>query len=122
MKKRPARPIACACASSCFRTEASTVQAHHTRPSEILLQRFSRQTSTSSSLRDTYQNWRETARHNKQHRQERSDVLDHLVAAYRQYHTASGGYFATPSLSGEATPYARTALRMATRTSHRLGL
>ena len=82
-----------------FSTEAGTVQAHHTRPSEILLQRFSRQTSTSSSLRDTYQNWRETARHNKQHRQERSDVLDHLVAAYRQYHTASGGYFTPQRLS-----------------------
>ena len=56
-------------------------------------------TSTSSSLRDAYQNWRETARHNKQHKQERSDVLDHLVAAYRQYHTASGGYFTPQRLS-----------------------
>src|SRR6266849_623083 len=82
-----------------FSAEAGTMQAHHTRPSEILLQRFSRQTSTSSSLRDTYQNWQEAARHNKQHRQERSDVLDHLVAAYRQYHTASGGYFTPQHLS-----------------------
>ena len=64
-----------------------------------LIQRFSLQPCTCSSLRDTYQNWRETARHNKQHRQERSDVLDHLVAAYRQYHTASGGYFAPQRLS-----------------------
>jgi hypothetical protein len=82
-----------------FSAEAGTVQAHHTRPPEILLQRFSRQTSTSSSPRDAYQNWRETARYNKQHRQERSDVIDHLVAAYRQYHTASGGYFTPQRLS-----------------------
>ena len=82
-----------------FSTETGPMKAHHTRPSEILFQRFSRQTSTSSSLRNTYQNWRETARHNKQHRQERSDVRDHLVAAYRQYHTASGGYFAPQRLS-----------------------
>ena len=82
-----------------FSADAGTVQAHHTRPLEVLFQRFSRHTSTSSSPRDTCQNWRETARHNKQHRQERSDVLDHLVAAYRQYHTASGGYFAPYRLS-----------------------
>ena len=82
-----------------FSTDAGTVQAHHTRPLEVLFQRFSRHTSTSSSPRDTCQNWREAVRHNKQHRQERSDVLDHLVAAYRQYHTASGGYFAPYRLS-----------------------
>jgi len=82
-----------------FSAEASTVQAHHTRPSEILRQRFSRQTNTSSMLRNTYQSWRETVRHNKQHRQEQRDVLDHLVASYRQYHTASGGYFTPQRLS-----------------------
>ena len=79
--------------------EAGTMQANHTRPSDFLLQRFSWHTSTSSSLRETYQNWRETAWHNKQRKQERSDVLDHLVAAYRQYHTASGGYFTPQRLS-----------------------
>ena len=82
-----------------FSSETSTMQAHPTRPSEILFQRFSRHTSTSSSLRNIYQNWRETARHHKQYRQEQRDVLDHLVAAYRQYHTASGGYFAPYRLS-----------------------
>jgi hypothetical protein len=82
-----------------FSTEAGAAQAHHTRPSDILLQRFSRHTSTSSSPGDTYQNWREAARHIKKRKQERSDVLDHLVAAYRQYHTASGGYFVTQRLS-----------------------
>ena len=96
-EKTAARPIACACASSCFRTKRVSA-SHPTRPSEVLLERFSRQTNTSSSLRDTYQNWRER-RHNKQHRQERSDVLDHLVAAYRQFHTASGGYFTPQRLS-----------------------
>jgi len=82
-----------------FSSETSTMQAHPTRPSEIPFQRFSRQTSTSSSLRDTYQIWRETARYNKQRKQVRSDVLDHLVAAYRQYHTASGGYFTPQRLT-----------------------
>ena len=82
-----------------FSAETGMVQAHQTRPAVILLQRFSRQKSTSSSLRETCLNWRETARYNKQHRQERSDVVDHLVAAYRQYHTASGGYFAPRNLS-----------------------
>jgi hypothetical protein len=82
-----------------FSTEAEAILAHHTRPSELLLQRFSRQTSSSSSLSDTYQNWQETARHHKQHRQEQRDVLDHLMAAYRQYHTASGGYFTLQRLS-----------------------
>jgi len=82
-----------------FSAQAESISANHTRPSEILLQRFSRQTSTGSSPGDAYQNWRETARHTKQRRQERSDVLDHLVAAYRQYHTASGGYFAPSHLS-----------------------
>jgi hypothetical protein len=82
-----------------FSTQAGTVQAHHTRPSDILLQRFSWHISTSSSPKDTYQNWRETARRNKQYRQEQGDVLDHLVAAYRQYHTASGGYFTPQGLN-----------------------
>ena len=82
-----------------FSTQAETTPVHHTRPSKILLQRFFRQPFTWSSLRDTYLNWREAAWHNKQHRQEQSDVLDHLVAAYRQYHTASGGYFAPYRLS-----------------------
>ena len=75
------------------------------------------------SLRDTYQNWRETAQHNKQHRQEQSDVLDHLVAAYRQYpHRLRWLLHATPPLSGEVTPSARAAQRVAAYASHRLGI
>ena len=80
-------------------------------------------TFTWSSLQDTYQARRETARHNKQLRQEQRDVLDHLVAAYRQYpyrlwwllHT-------TTPLAGEATALARAAPRVAAYTSHRLGI
>ena len=93
-----------------FSAETGTTPVHHTRPSEILFQRFSLQTSTSLSLRDTYQNWRETARYNKQRKQVRSDVLDHLIAAYRQFHTASGGYF-TPQRLSQANLWRLLALR-----------
>jgi hypothetical protein len=82
-----------------FSTDAGTVQAHLTRPWEILYQRFSRQPLTWSSLLDAYQSWRAPPQRGKQRRQERSDMLDHLIAAYRQYHTASGGYFTPQRLS-----------------------
>jgi len=82
-----------------FSAEPSTVQAHHTRPLEILLQHFSQQPFTWSSLRGAYQCWRETLQRNNQRRHVQRDMLDHLVAAYRQYHTASGGYFAPRQLS-----------------------
>jgi hypothetical protein len=82
-----------------FSTESETMPEHHIRPSEIRRRCFPPQPFARSSVRDTYQSWRETARHNKQHRQEQRDVLDHLVAAYRQYHTASGGYFMPQRLS-----------------------
>ena len=82
-----------------FSAETSTMQAHHTRPLEIFISASRDNHSPGSSLRNTYQNWRETARHNNRCKQERSDVLDHLVAAYRQYHTASGGYFTPQRLS-----------------------
>jgi hypothetical protein len=64
-----------------------------------LLQHVSRQLFNWSSLKVAYQGRREIARHNKQLRQEQCDVLDHLVAAYRQYHTASSGYFTPQRLS-----------------------
>ena len=37
------------------------------------------------------------------HRQARADLLDHLAAAYRQYHTAAGGYFVAQPLSAART-------------------
>ena len=80
-----------------FSAETSTMQS--TRPLDILLQHFSQQPFTWSSLRNAYQCWRETVQRNNQRRQEQGDMLDHLVAAYRQYHTASGGYFAPRQLS-----------------------
>ena len=82
-----------------FSTEAGAAPAHTTRPLEIFKQCFSLQPFAWSSLRNAYQYWRETARHNNRCKQERSDVLEHLVAAYRQYHTASGGYFTPQRLS-----------------------
>jgi hypothetical protein len=82
-----------------FSTEKSTGPAHHAHPAEVLLQRFSQQPFTWSSLRDAYQGRQETTQRDNQRKQEQRDVLDHLVAAYRQYHTASGGYFAPCRLS-----------------------
>jgi hypothetical protein len=76
-----------------FSSAARSAPAQNARPLGVLLQRLSRQPFTWSSLKDAYQGWLVTAHRNKQCRQEQSDVLDHLVAAYRQYHTASGGYF-----------------------------
>jgi hypothetical protein len=68
-----------------FSADAGTVQAHHTRPSEVLLQRFSGQPFTRSSLIDAYRGRRETAHQNKQRGQEQSNVLDHLVAAHASH-------------------------------------
>src|SRR5260370_3078313 len=75
------------------------MQAHHSRPMEILLQHFSQQPFTWLSLIDAYHCWRETVQRNNQRRQEQSDVLELLVAAYGQYHTASGGYFMPRKIS-----------------------
>jgi hypothetical protein len=72
---------------------------HFPRPSERLIQQLFQQPCTWSSLGDAYQRWKETIRHKAQHKQEQRDVLDHLVAAYRQYHMASGGYFVSRRLS-----------------------
>src|SRR5260221_880327 len=82
-----------------FSSAARSAPAQNARPLKVLLQRLSRQPFTWSSLKDAYQGWLVTAHRNKQCRQEQSDVLDHLVAAYRQYHTASGGYFAPRHVS-----------------------
>ena len=61
--------------------------------SERLVQPFTRQSISWSSLRKIYQEWRTAARQRQFSKQMQSDVLDHLVAAYRQYHLAAGGYF-----------------------------
>jgi hypothetical protein len=82
-----------------FSNEAGAAPAHPTRLLEIFKQCFFRQPFVWSQLRGAYQSWQGTADRTKQRKQERSDVLDHLVAAYRQYHTASGGYFAPQRLS-----------------------
>src|SRR5260370_40414903 len=89
---------------SVFSTETSTGPAHHAHPVEVLLQRFSQQPFPWSSLIDAYQGRQETTQRDPQRKQEQRDVLDHLVAAYRQYHTASGGYFAPCRLSPVTVP------------------
>jgi hypothetical protein len=81
-----------------------TLSAVQASPQDVMLLKrlqphFTRHLFTWSSLKDAYQGRRVTARHNKQLRQEQRDVLDHLVAAYRQFHTASGGYFTPQRLS-----------------------
>jgi hypothetical protein len=76
-----------------FSSQAGTASPQDASLLERLLQRFTRQPFTWSSLMDVYRDWRETASQHKRCRQEQEEVLDHLVAAYRQYHTAAGGYF-----------------------------
>jgi hypothetical protein len=76
-----------------------TLPAVKASPQDVVLLKRLLQHFTWSTLKDTYQGRRETARLNKQLKQEQRDVLDHLVAAYRQFHTASGGYFTPQRLS-----------------------
>ena len=73
--------------------------AYHAHLLERLLHDCTWQPYTWPSLMSTYQGWRETARLHKQCEQEQRDILDHLVAAYRQYHTAAGGYFVSRRVS-----------------------
>jgi hypothetical protein len=87
-----------------------TLPAVKASPQDVVLLKRLLQHFTWSTLQDAYQGRRETARHNKQLRQEQRDVLDHLVAAYRQFHTASGGYF-TPQRLSQAKIWRLLALR-----------
>jgi hypothetical protein len=82
-----------------FSTEPPMMPAHRARPVAALVQCLSRQPFSWSTLVEVYRNVCETRDRDKQLGQERDDVLDHLVAAYRQYHTASGGYFVSRRLS-----------------------
>jgi hypothetical protein len=52
-----------------------------------------------ASLRNAYQSWRTASRRQEQERATHVQVLEQLAAAYRQYHTASGGYFVPRRLS-----------------------
>jgi len=76
-----------------FSSQAASVSTHDASLLGGLWQHLVRQPFPWSSLMDVYQEWRETASQHQRCRQEQDEVLDHLVAAYRQYHTASGGYF-----------------------------
>jgi len=74
------------------------------RPSPSLLLRLRRifqqpVTGTRAALLDAYRRWRVGVRRNTQEREERGEALDQVAAAYRQYHTASGGYFVPRRLS-----------------------
>ncbi len=59
------------------------------RPQELSLAR----------IRSTFQQWQHTRRRQHEQARAREDVLDRLTAAYRQYHTAAGGYFVPYRLS-----------------------
>jgi hypothetical protein len=48
---------------------------------------------------DAYQHWKAIKKRKMHDQQERRDVLEHLAAAFRQYHTASGGYFVSRHVS-----------------------
>ena len=82
-----------------FSTESWAMPTHRVRPAKALVQCLSRQPFTRSVLVKCYRNVRHTRDRERQRAQERQDVLLHLVAAYRQYHTASGGYFVSRRLS-----------------------
>lgn len=82
-----------------FSTEPPTVPAHGYRPAQALIHYLARQPFSRAALRKVYRDWRDTRERDKQRGQERNDALLHLVAAYRQYHTAAGGYFVSRRVS-----------------------
>ncbi len=59
-------------------------------PQEISLTRIKR----------AFQHWRHSFRRQRQRIQAEVSVLERLMSAYRQYHTAAGGYFVPHRLSG----------------------
>ncbi len=59
------------------------------RPHELSLAR----------IRSTFQQWQHTRRRQYEQARAREEVLDRLTAAYRQFHTAAGGYFVPYRLS-----------------------
>jgi hypothetical protein len=79
-----------------FSTEAQTTrgcQAHQRGLKGILSHLREQVPVIWSSPGDAYQHWKATTRQKTRKKQEQRDVLDHVAAAYRQYHLASGGYF-----------------------------
>ena len=55
----------------------------------------------SAGLTAAYKRWRDNHARQTREAEERWEVLDHLTAAYRQYHTATGGYFVPKRLSAK---------------------
>jgi hypothetical protein len=79
------------------------IAARATRSSKQIRQWLFQPAFVWSRLQVVYNSWRNTAYREAQYKQEQRDVLDHLVAAYRQYHMASGGYFVSrPIKNGKA--------------------
>jgi hypothetical protein len=64
-----------------------------------LVRRLFQQPFNKASLLHAYQSRRADSQQRMQEREARREVLGHLAAAYRQYHTASGGYFVPRRLS-----------------------
>jgi hypothetical protein len=82
-----------------FSAQVGTPSTRDVHCLERLVQCFTQQPFGWPWLMDVYRDWRESAYQHKQGRQEQAEVLDHLVAAYRQFHTASGGYFVSRRVS-----------------------
>jgi hypothetical protein len=82
-----------------FSSEQRVVPEHQNDPTAFFLQQFSQQPFNWQSIEASYRQWRNSVHRYDQQRQVQHDVLDHLVAAYRQFHTASGGYFVSRCLS-----------------------
>jgi len=88
-----------------FAPAAQDTQANPLRALANVSRGVSAQSLTWAHLRDVLRNWRETVRRRRQEQQGQQDVLTHLIAAYRQYHTAAGGYFVPHRLSSGAATH-----------------
>ena len=82
-----------------FSREPGTARTPPLHPVKALVQCLTHRSLVWPTCVAAYREWREANRRKAQGRQERDATLLHLVAAYRQYHTASGGYFVSRRVS-----------------------
>jgi hypothetical protein len=85
--------------------EAAEAEKSEERPVEALQERHlsftpNVQDLSLAHIKSVFQHWRHTLRRRHQRIQAQEEVLERLTSAYRQYHTASGGYFVPRRLSG----------------------
>src|ERR1700694_273973 len=82
-----------------FSTSPATAAAINRPSCWVFLGRLFQQPLDTASWLHAYQSWRAASLQRRKERSARGEVLDQLAAAYRQYHTASGGYFVPHHLS-----------------------